>query len=265
MQVYVEYALLENFCMDFALLVASKWASKNPAGYLRVTLSALLGACFAVAFPLSGLSGAPAILIKVAAGMAMCAVAGKYRKVIGYIKFAAIFTASTFLTGGALIALFSLANVDYAEGGGFILSSVPVGIPLFAAILLAIAVKRLGAAFSRAHPNGDKITASCRFYCGEKSATCTAFYDSGNKVYLRGAPVSIIPRHVAVMLTGGTCIKESVDIHTVAGQAQVAVFRADRVVIDDGKSVIERRDVLLGVSPQRIFRAVLNPDLLEVN
>lgn len=265
MQVYVEYALLENFCMDFSLLVIAKWASKNPAGYLRVTLAALAGAVFAVAFPLFGLTGVLAILVKVVAGGAMCAVAGKYQSVKGYLKFTAIFTASTFLTGGALVALFSLAKVDYAEGGGVILSSVPVGLPLFTVALFAIAVKKIKSAYARAHPKSGKVTASCKIYCGEKTATCTAFYDSGNKVYYSGAPVSFIPRHVAHLLTDGGRIKQFVDIHTVAGQTQVGVFRADRVVIDDGVSVIERRDVLLGVSPQRIYRAVLNPDLLEVN
>ena len=265
MQVYVEYALLENFCMDFTLLVASKWASRNPAGYLRITLSALLGACFAVAFPLFGLGGVLSIAVKIVAGGGMCAVAGKYSSVKGYAKFTAIFTVSTFLVGGALIAIFSLANIDYAEGGGFILSSVPVGIPLFAVAVFAIAVKKIRSAFSKAFSKDGKVTASCKIFCGEKSATCTAFYDSGNKVYCKGAPVSIIPRHVAGILTDATRIKDFVDIHTVAGQAHVAVFRADKVVIDDGKSVIERCGVMLGVSPQRIYKAVLNPDLLEVN
>ena len=265
MQVFVEYALLENFCMDFTLLVASKWASKNPTGYFRIALSALIGACFAVAFPLFGLTGALAVIVKVVAGGGMCAVAGKYSSLKGYAKFTAVFTASTFLIGGALIALFSLADIGYAEGGGVILSSVPIGIPLFAVAVLAITVRKISSAFSKAHPKGDKITANCQIFCGEKSATCTAFYDSGNKVYLNGAPVSIIPRHIAGILTGNKRINDFVDIHTVAGQAHVAVFRADRVVIDDGNSVIERCGVMLGVSPQMIFRAVLNPDLLEVN
>ncbi|MDE6690865.1 MAG: sigma-E processing peptidase SpoIIGA, partial [Clostridia bacterium] len=128
MQVYVEYALVENFCMDFTLLVAAKAAAKNPAKYWRIAAASVLGACFAVVYPLFGLSGAVGIAVKIVSGGAMCAVAGKFQSFKGYLKFTALFTAATFVVGGALIALFSLAGVAYKQGGGFVLSSVPVGI-----------------------------------------------------------------------------------------------------------------------------------------
>ncbi|MDE7330458.1 MAG: sigma-E processing peptidase SpoIIGA, partial [Clostridia bacterium] len=52
MQVYIELAVLENFCMDFTLLYSAKLASKNSAHILRIALGSALGACFAVVFPL---------------------------------------------------------------------------------------------------------------------------------------------------------------------------------------------------------------------
>ena len=36
MQIYVELALIENFCMDFSLLFIAKAATKNPARYFRL-------------------------------------------------------------------------------------------------------------------------------------------------------------------------------------------------------------------------------------
>lgn len=266
MQVYAEYALLENFCMDFTLLVAAKAAAKNPAKYWRIAVAAVLGACFAVVYPLFNLSGSAAmtvlgIAVKLIAGAGMCAVAGKFQSVKGYLKFTALFSAATFLTGGLLIAVFSLAGVSYQEGGGFILSSVPVGIPLFCALVLVIIIRKVRAKYV----SGKAIEAECRIYCGNSVAACPAFYDSGNKVYYHGSPVSIIPASVAKKLNKTDGIKTFVEIHTVAGKSRVAVFTAEKIVIDDGKSKIERRNVTLGISPRHVSKIVLHPDISEVN
>lgn len=261
MQVYAEYAIIENFCMDFTLLVAAKAAAKNPATYGRIAFASVLGACFAVLYPLMGLGGAVGIIVKLISGAAICAFAGKYSTVKGYLKFTALFTAATFLTGGALIAIFSLAGLEYKEGGGFILSSVPVGIPLFAALMLVIIIRKIRRKFV-----GTKcVAAACRIYVGGKQASCPAFYDSGNKVYCHGAPVSIVPARVAKKLTEAESIKTFVDIHTVAGKSKIAVFTAEKMEIDDGKSNVTRRNVMLGISPQHINKIVLHPDLSEVN
>lgn len=262
MKVYVEYAIIENFCMDFTLLVAAKAAAKNPAKYGRIAIASVFGACFAVVYPLLGLSGGAAgIAVKIASGGAMCAVAGKFQTFKGYLKFTALFTAATFLTGGALIALFSLAGVNYRQGGGYVLSSVPVGIPLFAALMLAFTIIRVRRKFVASKAVG----AYCKIYFNEKSAVCTAFYDSGNKVYLSGAPVSIIPPYIAAKLTDKKSIKTFAEIHTVAGKSKIPVFTAEKMEIDDGKSKITRQNVALGISPRHINKIVLHPDLTEVN
>ncbi|MCM1438194.1 MAG: sigma-E processing peptidase SpoIIGA [Roseburia sp.] len=261
MQVYVEYALIENFCMDFCLLAAAKALSKNPAKYLRLAAASVLGACFAVVYPLFNLNGAAGITVKLAAGFGLCALAGKYSSVKGYLKFTALFTAATFLTGGALIALFSLAGVSYREGGGYLLSSVPVGIPLFAALLVVIIAVKIKRKFS----SNKNVSAYCKIYLGGKSATCSAFYDSGNNVYLSGAPVSIIPSYIAEKLTDKRGIKTFAEIHTVAGKSKIPVFTAEKIEIDDGKSKITRQNVAIGISPRHIYKMVLHPDLSEVN
>lgn len=261
MQVYVEYALIENFCMDFTLLAAAKAAAKNPAKYARIAVASVLGACFAVVYPLFNLSGVLGIAVKIVAGAAMCAVAGKFQSFKGYLKFTAVFTAATFLAGGALIALFSLAGVSYKQGGGYVISSVPVGIPLFAALIVALTAVRI----RRKFVSNKNVSAYCKIYFKDKSAVCSAFYDSGNNVYSGGAPVSIIPAYIAKKLTDGEGIKTFAEIHTVAGKSKIPVFTAEKIEIDDGKSKITRQNVALGISPRHIYKMVLHPDLSEAN
>ena len=261
MQVIAEYALVENFCMDFALLYCAKAVTKNTCGFRRIAVAAVLGACFAVVYPLFNLNTAWGLAVKIASGGAICAIAGKYTRIIGYIKFTAVFTAVTFVLGGALIALFSLTGASYESGGGYLLSSVPVGIPLFCALVLGIIIRRVAKKLS--NRVGGEF--SCTVSFAGKTASCAGFYDSGNKVYCGGKPVSIIPKEVAKELIDIEGIKTFVDIHTVAGKGKIAVFSVDKLILRDGKSERELRGVSFGVSPQRIKKIVLHSDLSEVN
>lgn len=259
MQVYIEYAIAENFCMDFILFCSAKAITKNPTSYLRMSISSALGAAFAVVYPLFALSGIWGIAVKVCSGFALCTVAGKYSSYKGYVKFSLAFFLATFISGGAIFALFSLANVSFEQGGGFIISSVPVGIPLFAVTVIAIIIKKLRDKFT-AHSAKETV---CKIFYGEKSAVCKGFYDSGNKVYSHGSPVSVIPAHIANMLTDVEGIKTFAHIHTVAGEGKLPVFTADKIEIDDGKNKTCLKGVTLGVSPKHISKIVLHSDLLE--
>ncbi|MGN0824497.1 MAG: sigma-E processing peptidase SpoIIGA [Candidatus Coproplasma sp.] len=261
MQIYIEFAIIENFCMDFALLATAKAAVKNPAGYIRIAIASAVGAAFAVCFPLLQLTGALAVVIKVGLGLLLAAIAGKFNSIKGYLKFALAFSAATFISGGALIAVFTLTGVSYTDGGGYILSSVPVGMPFFAVVCVLIAVKKISA--KRAQSKA--VDVKCKICLNGKSAVCSAFYDSGNKVYSGGAPVTIAPKHVALQLTDCTGIKTFAPIHTVAGEGKLPIFTADKIEIDDGKSVKVINSVLIGVSLQHINKVVLHPDLSEAN
>lgn len=262
MQVYVETAILENFCMDFTLLYSAKAIVKNPCGIFRLAISSALGACFAVIFPLMRLSGAVAVAVKLASGFALCAVAGRYNSVKGYVKFAVCFFALSFALGGLLLGIFSLADIKYEEGGGFLISSVPVGIPIFLALVLASAAKK---AASRIISRHAKNAVDCRIYLGEYSVSCSGFYDSGNRVYYSGQPVSVIPYELAEKLIEVNGIKTFASIHTVTGNKKMAVFTADKIEIDDGEKNTFHLKVKIGVAPNRINRIVLHPDLAEVN
>ena len=261
MQVYIEFALIENFCMDFALLACAKVAVKNPASYLRIAFASAVGSAFAVCFPLFNLSGALAVVVKIISILPISAIAGRFQSFKGFIKFALAFTAATFISGGALIAVFSLTGISYTDGGGYILSSIPIGIPLFAVICLAIIIKKI----VKKRVNSKVVEVKCKIYLGGTYVPSNAFFDSGNKVYLNGVPVCVAPRHIALQLIDISGIKTFAKIHTVAGEGRLAVFTADKIEIDDGTQVKVINNVLIGVSPKHIAKVVLHPDLLEVN
>lgn len=259
MQVYIELALLENFCMDFTLLYCAKLVTKNLAGWKRIFVASAVGACFAVLFPLLKLPVVLSVIIKIISGLLLCLAAGKYKSVKSYIKFTAVFLAFSAALAGALIGIFSLAGIAYQEGGGFILSSVPIGIPMFGALLLFIVAKVIKNKYSK----GSKKEVSCRIYAGQSSVSLAGFFDSGNKVSYRGSPVSIIPKKSAEKIIDVERIAEGVKIHTVAGSKIIKVFTADRLEVDFGNKIQIYNDVIIGVSHAYITCAVLHPDILE--
>ncbi len=252
-------SLLENFCMDFTLLYCAKAVTKNRARRLRLVLAAAAGAAFAVVFPIIPVGAVFAVIIKIAAGFLIALLACNMSSFGAYLKFSCAFVGFTFLLGGALTALFSLTGLKAESGAGYLISSIPVGIPMFGALMAVLLAKYLAKRLSKSSPN----TVRCRIYAGQSDVELPAFFDSGNKVFYKGRPVSVIPEAAAKKLVDAESINEGVKIHTVAGSRTIKVFTADKVIIYDGNTRKILRNVELGVSPNRIARAVLHPDLLE--
>lgn len=259
MQVYAELALLENFCMDFTLLYAAKAASKTPSGLRRIALSAALGACFAVLYPFVTLPSVAAVAVKIISGLLLCLLGGRFRSVKGFLKFAAAFFIFSALVAGAITGLFNLTGWEALEGGGFLISSVPIGIPMLFALVVILGAKRLAARLSKTCKN----SVICRIYAGELRVEVGGFFDSGNKVFSRGEPVCVFPRSALKEILPFVRINESVKIHTVAGSKLMEVFTADELEVDFGGEKRNFKKVKIGVSPQPISTAVLHCDLLE--
>jgi hypothetical protein len=258
MQVYVEYALAENFCMDFVLLYSAKIITKNTCGIFKVAASSLFGAIFAVLVAMFSLGTAVAVILKIVCGLLLAALAGRFNSIKSYVKFTLIFFALTAFEGGAMLGIFMLAGVDYSEGEGWVLSSVPIGIPLFFGLILLLVCKRLAVKISAKY---SKNTVEITAFVGEKCAKTKAFYDSGNSVYYMGSPVSVVPYDFAKKLIKVEGIKKCTTVHTVAGEQKLPIFTADKIIIgsDGNKKTLYK--IRLGVSEKDIQKAVLHPDL----
>lgn len=259
MQVYVEFALIENFCMDFTLLYCAKLVCKNPAGWRRIALGAAGGAVFAVVFPLFTLPAVASVAVKILSGAVICAVAGRYRRLKSYFVFTAAFTGFTFAVGGALIAVFALAGVNYQSGAGYLISSVPIGVPAFFAVTAVMFARKL----KRRLTVSEKSEVTVKLYSGNDSVEFCGFFDSGNRVSYRGSPVSVIPLSAAAQIIDAASISSSVKIHTVTGSKKLKVFTADKMEIRYADKVSVLKNVTVGISPRPIASAALNPDLME--
>ena len=136
---------------------------------------------------------------------------------------------------------------------------MPVGIPLFFALALVLVCKRLARSFAARH---TRASVRCVIYCGGKKVEQQGFFDSGNRVYFHGAPVSVISSAAAGYIVDSDSLKDSVSVHTVAGSKKMKIFTADKIEIYNGEKLHTINCVKIGISPNGISRAVLHPDLM---
>ena len=237
MEIYIEYALIENFLYDLALLgLAFKAARVKTKGWKR-TLSAGIGAVFAVVFPLLRLPPTLGTVVKVAMGALLCTLAFERistRKQWGkYLMTVVIFFAFSFGFGGTLLVVYGPLSMGEKVPS----SLVFVGFAVLSAVGVWL-VKRL---YARRRIFGRVYT--CTLSIGEKHVKADAFYDSGNLASKNNLPVCFVSPAVLYELAGDNFFKgggqvcDEMQISTLAGEKTVPVYEGKIEVEADGQTV----------------------------
>lgn len=185
MVVYVEYAFLQNFFFDGALLCLALMACKAPLKWGKIAFSAACGGIFAIVDPLLVLPLLLGLFLKIAVGFLLCLLAFgriKNKKEWGrYALSVCLFFLLTFTCGGALSALQTALN----------LSALPKTLVIigFFALCLAICfvVVRLyqkRRVYAYIYP--------CKVYANGKEKGLQGYLDSGNLASKNGLPVCFL-------------------------------------------------------------------------
>ncbi len=225
MTVYIEYAFLENFLLDGALLWLSLRAVKAPVVWRNVFFSAAIGALFAVAFPLLRLPIWLGDALKIAVGALLPLLAfGRVRtkKEWGrYALSATFFFVFTFFFGGALTG--ALQNVPQPIPQGV----VTVGFALLAAFTVFFIEKiyKKRAIYRKIVP--------CTVQIGEKKVKTQAFLDSGNMATKGGLPVCFLAAELLYELCGERLlfgeeegqVCDEIAITTLAGEKKLSLYK----------------------------------------
>ncbi len=191
MSVYIEYAFLWNFLLDGVLLRLSLLAIKRKKRGINIFLASLVGAAFAVVFPLLSLPSLLSTLLKTSVGCLLCLIAFgrvKSKKERGmYALNCAFFFSFTFAFGGAILALFG-----ENPHKGVILLSV--------AILTALSLVFIEKLYKKRAVHA--LLYDCAIAYQGKSVNLAGFYDSGNLATCKGLPVCFLSPDVFYELWG---------------------------------------------------------------
>lgn len=231
-QIYLEYALVENFCVDTALLYLSLVAARQPIVIWRLCLAGAVGAVFAVLFPLLVLPTPLSYLWKFLMGALLCLIAIKKQNGRGRsLLTVGLFYAFSFCFAGGLIAVFELFSLDYslAEGGG-VITQIPVGVFLLATIVF-FALCRLGVARLYRKRKQYASIYACKLHANGRVLRLDGLCDTGNTACYLGCPVCFLSVEQAYELYGLRPADGELTIATMAGEKRIPLYRADGLTI----------------------------------
>lgn len=252
MQVYIEYAFLDNMIINYVLLKTATRCAKVKTRFIFLFLSSLLGTVVALILPLASILPIFLIGIKLLLAVTMVYISGKFIKAKTYFITLAFFILFTFLCGGFLIALFTFAGVDY--NAYFLLNNdsvVPIGISVLFIYIASLFVTKVTKILLKER-NLKPFLRSCTVVINGKKFNVNGFIDSGNGLYdnKSGLPIVVCSNDLFLTLQSAG-IKKSISkitFDTVSGSSQMQLYVIDKIMIYNGSMVNIFNNVLLGVS-----------------
>lgn len=136
MTIYIDVILLENLCMNYIILFGTAYISKIKRKHIRLILSSLIGAVYAVLaytniFPLYS-----NIIVKIILSICMIYVAFIPKTFKGLLKELVVFYLVSFSLGGCAFALLYIVRPqDIFMVDGVLIGSYPIKIALLGGIL----------------------------------------------------------------------------------------------------------------------------------
>lgn len=261
MPVYIEYVFLDNFVLDLLLLKAVSAARRENSRLFRQIIASLVGAAFAVAFPLFAISPIIKTILKLLLGAAVVLICfGGSRTQRSFFLDFFLFLLCSFAFGGTMLGLMSLFDLS---------TLISFGEFSFGAVMLAgyalyrLTVKIIMRLFRASAKNA--FAYPCAITLGKKRIETSGFLDSGNMLFdsRSGLPVSVVSKKLALTLTDKSTRGRYIEATTISGRQKMLVFQADRLEIYNGEEVNTIEYVLLGVSGRKLkdCEIILNPSL----
>lgn len=261
MTVYIEYAFLQNFALDGAILYLAFFAARQKCKLKNMLFAACVGATFAVLFPLLILPPWALYVLKFSVGALICLIPFgkiKTKKDVGrYAFICLLFYVFTFTLGGVLTAVFQQkVNLWFLTGIALVFLLV------LAFGLVKIYKKR--ALHQYIYP--------CELVFRNHKARVLGFMDSGNAANKNGLPVCFLSPDIFYDLFGQAILDKEVGqvcdeiiFETLSGIKKTKVYLAE-ISVETPKGKIQKQQAYFASSANmlnREYSLLLNGALLE--
>lgn len=225
MNVYIEYAFLDNFSMDCLILYLATTSLKMPIKWYRVVVGGVVGSVTALLTV--RLAGVVLYVAKTLSLLLMClATVGFGKKLFWHIV---VTCAYTFALGGAIVGLFNLSQNSFV-GGVIYQSDVPL-FCYFLAILIVFVSAKLLIAYAKDVKKIVPNLAKCQVVL-DGEFDVTAFYDSGNNATCYGLPLCFVGKKFADIFAKRLLCENTkqVQISTVSGSCNVVATQGKLIL-----------------------------------
>lgn len=260
MTVYIEYVIIDNLVIDYLMLKATFALTNTDFKRGRLLFCAIFGAAVALIYPLIEIKIIQTT-VKILSGFLITLLAAKYRSKKEYIIVTALFFCYTFLTGGAIIGVYSVLGIDYSSECSVALMVLPVYLILRG---VSAVIKFI---YRRRHV--VSTTFNVTLCVGENKVSGKGFFDTGNALYDGDSPVIVCGKKFAKNLIGKDFYKvkmKKIKVNTVSGGTENLAFRLDELVIyiSDEPNIFNNVTLCVaGVGVGEGYDVILHPALME--
>lgn len=272
MEVYVEYAVIDNLVMDFLLIRFTLKIIKNRSKLIMQILSSSVGTFFAVVSPIYIKNGVLFFLLKILVGFLMPLIFAKYTSVKKYLISVFTFLSLTFLFGGVIIAVFTLADISYDN---YFISNYDSVIPIGVTALISYLFARIlffGVKEFFKVKETSSFFRKCVICVGKVKIKTLGYIDSGNFLHddKSGIPIIVSSKSfIKKIRESGAKLTYFKDLKTdtVNGDGNMKLFLVDKILIYNGYKVSIFENILLGEGHAENFMSgefelLLNPSFL---
>lgn len=237
MNVYVEYAVADNFVMDYLLLKLTVLGGGVKSSVKKRVLGALAGTVVAVYTPLLRVNDVVSFAIKFFTAALMVLLACECGSFAAYLKRLAYLSCFTVLFGGILLAASSAIGLSY----DFFTNTVKGDFSIAPVLLSGVAVYFVCYGFvclflkRRAV---EPFLRKCVIKIGGQIVVTTGFIDTGNSIRTRGlCEVCVADKKLAEELfKSGTLNVRSEIVYygTASGAGTMRVYTVDELTVING-------------------------------
>ena len=268
MEVYIEYAVAENFILDFTLLYLAIKTVRLPVIKWRILLAGALGAAFAVLFPFFHLSGIWALAVKYIFGGMLCLMSVKSKSCKAHLLVILFFYLYTFAFGGLLLGTYTFLNLKYLSDGTYLISQAPVTVVLCVLLLFSFTLIKLFSSLYRRYRH-KKLLYRCEISLNNVQTEGIGLLDTGNALTFKQTPVCLLDQSLALQffdLEKGRALPcETLYVHTATGGGELKIFQASlKIYSEEKENIIDK--VYFALAPTSLgkgYQIILHPQLFK--
>lgn len=297
MEIYLDMLILENFIMNYIILFVTNKFSKANTNALRISISALIGALYAIIVFFPNLKLFYTLIFKICLSFVLIIIAFYPKNLKDLLKELAIFYMVSFAFGGAAFGLFYFSNFGVVISNGiFYISNFPIKILVISTILAYLIIKYSLTYIQKRIHKEDIIIAFDVSY-KEITINLNGIIDTANTLFdpLTKNPVivveyyaikEILPQQLRYIFENykENDLNEVLQIvsdtewisrfrlipYTSLGKenGMLIGFRPDKVIVHEKEQLSIKNDIIVGIynknlSKHNSYNALLHPDIVN--
>ena len=259
MTIYLDVVLIENLCMNYIILFATGYILKLKRKHIRLIISALIGAVYAILAYLEITKGLSNLIVKIILSIEMVYIAYSPKTVKDLLKVLLFFYLISFVFGGSAFALLYFIKPEeiFMRNGVFI-GTYPIKVAILGAIV-GFAITSIAFYIIKTKLSKKDIYCEITIYFNNKDITTKALIDTGNmlKDPITNIPVVVVEKEKLENILPNN-ILDNID-QIIEGKVQKEIYQDEnlkyisRFRVIPFKSLGKENGMLLGFKADKIL------------